>query len=181
MSLLPLPPQPIPPCVIGLVVLAASTDIVCRRIPNQIIGIGLIASLLIQAWVYGPLMGCGNWLAGAMTGFALLVPLYMVGGMAAGDVKLLLMIGSWVGPTMILYIALATFVIGGFWSISFALWRGRLTQLLVNIQTLVYGGWRTGSDAETVPRPQIKSVGSLPYGVSIAAGTLGILIASAAS
>lgn len=180
MSILPLPPQPIPPCVIAMVVLAASTDIVCRRIPNQIIGIGLIASLLVQAWVYGPLMGSGNWLAGAMTGFALLVPLYMLRGMAAGDVKLLLMIGSWVGPAMIVYIALATFVIGGAWSIAFALWRGRLTQLIVNIQTLAYGGWRTGGGTGTLPHPPIKSVGSLPYGVSIAAGTVGILIASAA-
>jgi prepilin peptidase CpaA len=178
MSLIALPPQPIPPCVILMVVLAASTDIVCRRIPNRIIALGLVASLAIQAWVYGPVAGTGNWLAGAMTGFGLLVPLYFVRGMAAGDVKLLLTIGSWVGPTATLYIALATFVIGGAWSLAFTLWHGRLIQLISNMQTLAYGGWRIGSGANAMPHPQIKSVGSLPYGVAIAAGTVGVLIAS---
>jgi prepilin peptidase CpaA len=180
MSFIELPPQPIPICVIVMVVLAASTDIVCRRIPNQIIGLGLIASFAVQAWVYGPLLGSGNWLAGAMTGFGLLVPLYLVRGMAAGDVKLLLMVGSWVGPTATLYIALATFLIGGAWSLAFSLWHGRLIQLISNMQTLAYGGWRTVSGGGAVPHPQIKSVGSLPYGVAIAAGTVGVLIASVA-
>ncbi|WP_206995966.1 A24 family peptidase [Trinickia mobilis] len=178
--LLTLPPQPIAPCVIAMAVVAASTDIVCRRIPNQIIGIGLIASLLIQAWVNGPLLGSGNWLAGAMTGFGLLVPLYMVRGMTAGDVKLLLMIGTWVGPTMTLYIALATFVIGGAWSLAFGLWHKRMTLLLMNILHLLYGGWRIGRKANALPYTPIKSVGSLPYGVAIAAGTIGVVFASVA-
>jgi prepilin peptidase CpaA len=115
-----------------------------------------------------------------MTGFALLVPLYMMGGMAGGDVKLLLMIGAWVGPLMILYIALATFVIGGAWSVAFSVWRGRLTQLLVNVQYLSYRGWRPERDSGDSSFTPIKSVGSLPYGVAIAAGTLGILFVSAA-
>jgi prepilin peptidase CpaA len=189
MSLIALPPQPIPPCLLLVVVIAASTDIVCRRIPNQIIGLGLVASLAIQAWVYGPVAGCGNWLAGAMTGFGLLIPLYFVRGMSAGDVKLLLMVGSWIGPTGTVYIALATFLIGGAWSLAFALWRGRLIQLITNMQTLAYGGLRIaqaygsrrfGGGASAMPLPQIKSVGSLPYGVAIAAGTLSVLIASVA-
>ncbi|WP_175425900.1 A24 family peptidase [Trinickia violacea] len=178
--LLSLPPQPIPPCVIALTVVAASTDIVCRRIPNQIIGIGLIASLLVQVWVNGLLPGSGNWLSGAMTGFGLLVPLYMVRGMTAGDVKLLLMIGTWVGPSMTLYIALATFVIGGAWSLAFAVWHKRTTLLLLNIRHLVYGGSRIGHKENALPYTPIKSVGSLPYGVAIAAGTIGVVFASVA-
>lgn len=180
MLLLTLPPQPIPACVIALAVVAASTDIVCRRIPNQIIGIGLIASLLVQVWVNNPLVGSGDWLAGAMTGFGLLVPLYVVRGMTAGDVKLLLMIGTWVGPSMTLYIALATFLIGGAWSLAFALWHKRLTLLLLNILHLLFRGWRVGHKAIALPYTPIKSVGSLPYGVAIAAGTVGVVFASVA-
>lgn len=181
MSLLSLPPHPIPLCVIVLAMIAASTDIVCRRIPNRLIWIGLVASLLVQAWARGPLAGSGDWLAGGMAGFALLVPLYLLEGMGGGDVKLLLMIGSWVGPLMILYIALATFVIGGAWSIAFSARRGRLSQMLQNIVHLAYGGWRAGARTESGTAPRIKSVGSLPYGVAIAAGTVGVLIFSAAA
>jgi prepilin peptidase CpaA len=175
-----LPPQPIPLCVAMLTIVTASTDITCRRIPNRILALSLIVSLVVQAWLHGLILGAGTWLAGAMTCFALLIPLYLARGTSAGDVKLLLTIGAWVGPTMILYIALATFVIGGVWSIAFVVFRGRTTQLLANLQCMAIGGWRTGSPAVLPQGKRIMSVGSLPYGVAIAAGTLGILVASAA-
>jgi prepilin peptidase CpaA len=177
MTLVPLPPQPIVPCVIGLVVLTASTDITCRRIPNRIIAFGLIAALLVQACLHGAVTGTGDWLAGTLTGFALLLPLYLLRATAAGDVKLLAMVGAWVGPTLILYIALVTFVIGGAWSIAWTLLRGRMPQLLLNLWLLAQGGWRTERNA-LAASPGFVSVGKLPYGVSIAAGTLGVLIIS---
>jgi len=175
-----LPPQPIPMCVIALVSICASTDIVSRRIPNVVIAIGLIASLTVQASLHGPLAGGANWLAGVSTGFALLVPFYLVRGMAAGDVKLLMMIGTWVGPEMTFHIALATFLIGGAWSLVVTLSRGRTRQMLVNLWWLFNNARRMGHKAGRGPLAPIESVGSLPYGVAIAAGTLGMLFAAAA-
>ena len=174
-----LPHQPIPLCVAIVVVAAASTDIVARRVPNRMILLGLIASLVVHTWVDGVVAGAGNWLAGAMTGFALLIPLYFVRGTSAGDVKLLLMVGSWVGPEMVLAITLATFVIGGAWSIAFAVARRRTLQLFLNLQTLFGQAMRPMRMAGPGAQPQIVSIGSLPYGVAIAAGTLGVLFASA--
>ncbi|PMS38661.1 prepilin peptidase CpaA [Trinickia symbiotica] len=173
-----LPPHPIPLCVAALTIVTASTDITCRRIPNPILALSLIVSLLVQVWLHGLVLGAGSWLAGAMTGFALLIPLYLARGTSAGDVKLLLTIGAWVGPTMVVYIVLATFLIGGVWSMAFVVFRRRTTQLLTNLQCLTMGGWRMGRGME--PGKRIASVGSLPYGVAIAAGTLGVLFASAA-
>jgi prepilin peptidase CpaA len=166
-----LPPQPIPPFVVGLVVLTASTDIVCRRIPNRVIATGLLAAFVVQALLLGPVMGIGNALAGALTGFALLIPLYLLRATAAGDVKLLAMIGAWVGPTMILYVALASFLIGGVWSIAWTLFRGRMQQFLFNLWSIAHGGWRLQQNGPGTSSG-IKSVGTLPYGVAIAAGTL---------
>jgi prepilin peptidase CpaA len=177
MSLVPLPPQPIPPFVVGLVVLTASTDIVCRRIPNRVIAIGLLAAVAVQACLLGPVVGMGNVLAGALTGFALLLPLYLLRATAAGDVKLLAMIGAWVGPTMILYVALAAFVIGGVWSIVWTLSRGRMQQFVLNLWSIAHGGWRLQRGGPGAS-PGIKSVGTLPYGVAIAAGTLVTLFMS---
>lgn len=175
-----LPHQPIPLCVAAVVVAAASMDIVARRIPNPLILLGLLASLVVHGWLDGIAAGAGNWLAGALTGFALLIPLYLVRGTSAGDVKLLLVIGSWVGPEMVLAIALATFVIGGAWSIAFAVLRRRTLQLVLNLQTLLQQGLRPAHAAGAGAAQQIASIGSLPYGVAIAAGTLGMLFASAA-
>jgi prepilin peptidase CpaA len=173
-----LPPQPIPALVVGLVVLTACTDIVCRRIPNRVIAMGLIAAFVVQAYLLGPVTGLGDALAGTLAGFALLIPLYLLRATGAGDVKLLAMIGAWVGPTMILYVALTAFVIGGVWSIAWTLFRGRMQQFLLNLWSITHGGWRLQHDGPS-DTPGIKSVGTLPYGVSIAAGTLVTLFMSA--
>ena len=178
MLTVPLPPQPIPLLVVGLVVVTASTDIVCRRIPNPVIAIGLLAAFVVQAFLHGPVSGIGDALAGTLAGFALLIPLYLLRATGAGDVKLLAMIGAWVGPAMILYVALTAFIIGGAWSIAWTLLRGRMQQFLLNLWSITHGGWRLQqgpSDASG-----IKSVGTLPYGVAIAAGTLVTLFMSAA-
>ncbi|KAA1014424.1 peptidase A24 [Paraburkholderia panacisoli] len=176
-----LPPQPIPACVIALAIVTASTDLTCRRIPNRIIAIGLAAALVAQIRLNGPLAGSADWFAGALTGFAVLLPFYLLRGMAAGDVKLLLTIGAWVGPAMTVRIALATFVAGGIWSLCVTLRRRRMRQLLVNLWCILRSAWRPGQQmAGNLHYQQIESVGSLPYGVAIAAGTLGVLFASAA-
>jgi prepilin peptidase CpaA len=175
----PLLPYPIPACVALLVIVTASTDIVSRRIPNLIILGGLVAALLVQVWSRGPLAGSVIWLAGALTGFALLLPFYLLRGMAAGDVKLLMMVGAWVGALMTLQIALATFVIGGIWSLAVVARRRRVGHLFANLHYLMASPPRRsrGSAVDAAP---LESVGSLPYGVAIAAGTLGVLYATIA-
>lgn len=173
-----LPPQPIPLCVAAVVVIAASTDITARRIPNPLIVIGLAASLLVHLWLDGVVPGAGNWLAGGLMGFALLIPLYLVRGTSAGDVKLLLTIGTWVGPAMILAITLVAFVIGGVWSVIIVV-RGRhLEQALVNLKQIVYRLRRRTPEPGSSPDKPLVSVGSMPYGVAIAAGTLTMLFAA---
>jgi len=176
----PLLPHPIPACVALLVIVTASTDIVSRRIPNPIIVAGLVAALLVQGWLHGPLAGSATWLAGALTGFALLLPFYLLRGMAAGDVKLLMMVGAWVGAFMVFHIALATFVIGGIWSLSVAARRRRVGHLFANLQCLMASATQRNLSPIADQSAPLESVGSLPYGVAIAAGTLGVLFANVA-
>jgi prepilin peptidase CpaA len=176
----PLLPHPIPACVALLVIVTASTDIVSRRIPNPIILAGLVAALLVQSWLHGPLAGSATWLAGALTGFALLLPFYLVRGMAAGDVKLLMMVGAWVGASMAFRIALATFVIGGIWSLAVAARRRRVGHLFTNLQCLMTSATQPGPSSTAGEPAPLESVGSLPYGVAIAAGTLGVLFTTIA-
>jgi prepilin peptidase CpaA len=177
MTPLPLPPQPVPLCVIVLVIVAASTDIVTRRIPNRVIAIGLVAALCVQVWLHGLSSGALAWLAGAASGFALLLPFYLVRGMAAGDVKLLLTIGAWVGPAMAFQIALVTLLIGGVWSLGVVLSRRRFAQLMGNLGQILIS-WRATPQASLSGVGLAASVGTIPYGVAIAAGTLGILFAT---
>ncbi|EKS9793881.1 MULTISPECIES: A24 family peptidase [Burkholderia] len=172
------PPYPIPLCVTLLAVAAAGTDLAARRIPNPLVVLGLAGALVAQCLLHGVLAGALGWLAGAATGFALLLPFYLLRGMAAGDVKLMLAIGAWVGAQMTVYIVLATFVAGGVGALAVVLLRGRMRQMWTNVRALLARHAR-GTRAEAADGPAaITSVGSLPYGVAIAAGTLGMLFAS---
>ncbi|WP_269504971.1 A24 family peptidase [Burkholderia sp. IMCC1007] len=171
-------PYPVPLCVTLLAIVAASTDITSRRIPNRVIAIGLVGALVAQCALHGVTVGVLTWLAGAATGFGLLLPFYLLRGMAAGDVKLMLAIGAWVGAHMAFCIVLAAFVAGGIGALAFAFAHGRMRQMLTNVRMLMTGranGSRAGGDPV-----EIASVGTLPYGVAIAAGTLGMVFASCA-
>jgi len=178
--LLAAPPYPVPLCVTLLAVAAASTDIATRRIPNRLVALGLAGALVAQCLLHGVLAGALGWLAGAATGFCLLLPFYLLRGMAAGDVKLMLAIGAWVGAHMTFYIVLATFVAGGIGAIVFTLLRGRMRQMWANVRALI-ARRSQGTRADAADGPaEFASVGTLPYGVAIAAGTLGMLFASCA-
>lgn len=145
------------------VALAAATDLARRKIPNLLVLIGLGAALAISLPRGAGLV----WLAGALTGFLLFLPLYLVRGMAAGDVKLMAMVGAFAGPALALQIAFATCLIGGAMALGIVLYRGRLGDAIANVCGLL-GPWLPEL-AAPAPGP---SVGGMPYGVAIALGTL---------
>lgn len=176
----PLPAQPIPLCVALLVIVAASTDITARRIPNIVVATGLAVALLVQCAIHGAAAGALLWLTGAATGFALLLPFYLLRGMAAGDVKLMMTVGAWVGPALAFHIALAAFITGGIGSVALVVYRGRARQLASNLRAIARNTSQAVQDGATGPRQLPGSVGTMPYGVAIAAGTLGMLFATVA-
>eukprot|EP01032_Pedospumella_encystans_P026765 gene26765-30247_t len=89
--------------LLGLLTTAVWHDIKARRIPNALVLPGALAGLALQGLLpagggfyttpfgaLGLLLG----LAGMALGLALLLPMYMLGTMGAGDVKLLAMAGA---------------------------------------------------------------------------------------
>ncbi|RQH08380.1 A24 family peptidase [Paraburkholderia dinghuensis] len=175
MHLTQLPPYPVPLCVSAWVLIAASMDIVSRRIPNWLVGSGLVIALAVQIWLHGAAAGSVAWLAGAATGFVALLPFYLLRGMAAGDVKLMAMVGAWLGASTTCEVVLVTFIVGGIGSVLLVAGRGHLVRLLRNVRALTLR--QLAPRGTPVPSGQAdpQSVGSIPYGVAIAAGTLGVL------
>ena len=92
--------------------LASGWDIRTRRIPNALtLGFPVIALLLHFSTdgTAGGLCTLGGW----ALGLALFLPMFALGGMGAGDVKLLAAFGAWLGPWNIVETAIAAGVIGG--------------------------------------------------------------------
>ncbi len=157
----------------AMLVLATSTDLASRRIPNLI----PLAGLLLAAWLAlqspqpsAALLACG---AGMLVGLFLFLPFYMMRGMAAGDVKLMAAVGAFVGPQLALRIALCTFIAGGVLAILVLLVRGRLLRGLANMGLLMQGMVQRSPHAPVAP--SFTSVGAIPYAVAIAVSTVGVL------
>jgi prepilin peptidase CpaA len=165
--------SPMDVVLIGFVSLAAITDLGSRRISNVLVLCGVLSALQLHAQ-QGDFASLKIWLGGMLTGFFLLLPFYLVRGMAAGDVKLMAMVGAFTGPALALQISLATFLIGGLMALVIVLAKRRLRDVLRNLHCLALHALRKvqGFPVAPSPLPPGASVGSMPYGLAIAVGTL---------
>ena len=82
--------------VSAILILAAWIDGKELRVPNWIT-FPMVLSGLVYSTCVGGFGGLGAGLLGMCVGLLTLMPLYAVGGMGAGDVKLMAGIGAWLG------------------------------------------------------------------------------------
>src|SRR4029079_6556305 len=95
-----------------LVGVAAVIDIRTRRIPN-LLTFGGAASAFVYFVIMHGFSGLGQSAAGWAVGLALFMPIFLLGGMGAGDVKLLGAVGAWLGPACALLWAFFAVLAGG--------------------------------------------------------------------
>ncbi len=153
------------------VLIAAWTDWTTWRIPNWLVAGSAAAAMMLAAFAPDGI-GLRASLLGGLVGFVLFLPLYVVKGMAAGDVKLMAAIGMASGPWIAVDIALMTCLIGGAWAlVAMALNKdaGALPWLV--LQWRARFGRRT-AEKQSTPAPGRNGKQMIPYGVVIALGTL---------
>lgn len=157
--------------VLGVVLTAAVIDVRTRRIPNILTFGSAAAAFGYHAWSAGA-PGFGASAGGWALGVALFLPMFLLRGMGAGDVKLLGAVGAWLGPRGVLYAGLYSVLAGGVLALVVGGMHGYLGKAFSNIWGLL-GVWRTAG-IQPLPGLTIEdSVGPrLAYGVAIAAGTL---------
>jgi len=154
---------------IGLV--ACVTDVQSRRIPNVLTFGAAAAALLVHGFVDGS-AGLRTSVGGWFLGTLLFLPFFALGGMGAGDVKLLAALGAWLGPRDTFWVAIYGSMAGGVMAVAIALGRGYLGTALRNLRTLVTYWALVG------PRPvpgitlEQSEAPRLAYAVPIFAGTV---------
>jgi prepilin peptidase CpaA len=134
--------------------------------------------------------GIGAALAGTFLGFGLLLPIYAIGGMGAGDVKMQMGFGSWIGAffgfgaedgpgamSIIFYAFCLAVIIGGILAVGMIIVRGNYRQNLLNTKEIV-GDLFTSSSVEEVANKAGKRkprLHLLPYGIPLCLGFVGYL------
>lgn len=153
-----------------LLIASSWTDITTRRVPNWLVLIGLIAGLVIQfLFSFGSVF---MWGSGLLVGLTLLLPPYIFRVMGAGDVKLMGMVGSFLGPAAILDVALLSLISGGILAVTVGLWNGALQRTIANTGSMLTDNIIKVSHRGNLDGRSLKvSAGDLPYAVAIAAGT----------
>jgi prepilin peptidase CpaA len=112
-----MPDLPVFPAAVTLAAacLATGTDLRGFRIPNS-----LTLPLLATGWVYHGFAGRGailDSLLGSLLGGAVLFLVYLLGGMGAGDVKLLAGVGAWLGVDWTLCVFIIAGLAGGIYAL----------------------------------------------------------------
>ncbi|MDP5274490.1 A24 family peptidase [Chengkuizengella axinellae] len=152
-----------------ILVICVITDLHNRKIYNAVIFPGILLALVthlitggIQPFLYS-VLSCFVGL------FILLLP-YFMGGMGAGDVKLLALIGAFKGISFVVYTAIYMGIIGGLLSLFVLLFKKGGKQKIKLIFYFLYG-LKSGIRIPLNIQKQSFS-GTVPYGVAIAGGVV---------
>ena len=144
-----------------------------RRVPNWLNAAIAAAGFVAQAWFFG-WNGVGVGALGLLVGFATLILPWMMHGMGAGDVKLMMAIGVWLGPWYTFISFCTGAVVGGVIAVIMILSTGRLYNAYANLATIMHKSSRVSTMFSEFG--SAKSFGEtsqlLPYGVPLTIGTL---------
>jgi prepilin peptidase CpaA len=143
----------------GFLTAAVIVDVRTRRIPNLLCLATLIAGFGIQALDAG-LDGIQSGAAGLLTGLAVLLPLYLSGGMGAGDVKLMAAVGVFLGAPAALIAGLVALLTGSAIAGGVAAWQR------IQFWAAAHGLVRTTDAATGITTSALQ----FPYAAAIALG-----------
>ena len=155
-----------------LVLMAVFFDLRYQKIPNWMT-FPFILTGIASSWFFSGSSGLKFSLFGLITGFFLLFFFFLLGGMGAGDVKLLSAVGSLLGPRLVFYAFVWTALTGGILAVGLIIYKKAFRQTFFNIGSLLHA-WLVGFGMNSISDFTIhnRSLIKLPYAVPIAIGTI---------
>jgi len=155
-------------------ILAEMIDGFELKVPNW-----LTFPLIVSGWVYSTVAfgweGLGWSLVGTVVGLALLLPAYAIGGMGAGDVKLLAGVGAWVHASHTFWLFCVSAIVGAGIAVVMVVvqrgWRRHSLQfwtILCEMLTI-----RDPNQLSAIAAERKSTMLLLPYGIPIAIGAIG--------
>jgi prepilin peptidase CpaA len=154
--------------VTGLSAVAAFTDFRSGRIRNWLTLPGAVLGLAYHGIALG-WPGLGSAALGLVAGLALLIWMYFMGSMGAGDVKFLGALGAWMGPAPVAETALLGILFGGIFAVGSLIRRRRLGDFLSRLFVFVSGLFVREMKAAPMV---IDRAHRMPFGIPLAAAAV---------
>jgi len=152
---------------------AAALDYKIRKVPNIITFPAILYGISLGLF-HGAYIGLTSSFLGLLLGIALLSIPYAMGGIGAGDLKLLGAIGALKGPVFVFESFLGAAIIGGLMAVgrmAFII-KGPDTMILRDsIKSVYYSG-----ALSVIELPENALKGSIPYAVAISGGAVAALL-----
>lgn len=162
-------------------IVAAITDVWKYKVPN-LVTFPLLISGLVYHGAVNEWAGIGNSLLGVLFGFGVLILPYLMGGMSAGDVKLMMAIGAWLGFPITLWV----FVFSAFASLLVSMVMVVMNQSLVDtmqhlqiiwMKIRAFGQYFGAEESvETLVSAKDRRKRLIPFGAMVALGIIMIVL-----
>ncbi|WP_258359149.1 A24 family peptidase [Moorella sulfitireducens] len=156
--------------LIIFLLICAGTDLKERLVYNRVILPAVVFGLL-YAFLSDGIDGVRLSLEGMLLGVVLLLLPFYLGGVGAGDVKMLAAIGAIEGPYFTLHAFFISALVGGVWAFAYLARRGKVLVILKtffwNVYLLLQGFPLKGLSNSF----NAGIEGTLPYGAVLALGT----------
>lgn len=155
-----------------ILTIALATDLKWRKIYNWTVLPGMLFGLFYHGYTAG-VSGVISSGQGLLLGMALLFIPFALGGMGAGDVKLLGAVGALTGVSFVWQAFLFIAIAGGILSLAQLIYYKALAKTLRRIGGALYVGIATKFKVNTMGSLEETTVSNtFPYGVAIVFGTL---------
>ncbi|MHC1723792.1 MAG: prepilin peptidase [Aminipila sp.] len=152
-----------------LIIACTYSDLKTRIIPNKITVTLALMGLLTRAILLKN-QGLVEGIEGLLIAFVLLIVPYIIGGLGAGDIKMLMAVGAIGGVSFILFAIIWTALVGGIMSV-FILIRGKRIKIgLKNIKNYLLNTLLI-QNLVIIEQPE-QAPNYFPYGVAICLGTI---------
>ncbi len=163
--------------VSAVLIFAAYIDGKQLKVPNWITFPMVLSGLLYHTVASG-WHGAGDSLNGIVWGLLCLLPLYAIGGMGAGDVKLMAGIGAWLGATTTCYAFAVTVVVGALMAVVMILFSGRIPHHARQFVHIAYEIMvvRNPRALFVTAKERKPTMYLLPYGIPICIGSIAYFV-----
>ena len=160
-------------------IVAAYIDGKELRVPNK-----LTFPMIIAGWIFctvnagmtgeGWYVGLGYSLLGTAAGLCTLLPAYMIGGMGAGDAKMMAAIGAWLGTTIVVYSFCVGTIVGAIMAVIMIVSAGDIMKHYYQF-FMILNEFKTVQNPEKLAQIATErktTMRLLPYGIPMAIGTV---------